>query len=431
MLSTRALLFTGLLVVVGVVATWLGAPALDFLWRVTLVAGIAAAVVDSLLASRVRLCGHVVGRALLPLGREVPLHIELRIEPARATWLAVRTSLSRCLRTADTVRTLEHPGQGALRLELGVRAVSLGPQGDLSLPARVLGPLGLTWWRRAVPLDTGLRVVPDPATRAVHESMVARAGTRTSADVGYGVDLQQLRPYRPGDPRRAIDWKASARSDSLITRDVIVEHRQEVILFIDAGRGSRTELDSLSKLGHYVNLASQLIQLAARADDQVGLVAFAGQPLVVRPPMPAATAAPSLQRELERLAPQAVESNPLLAMLRVQGLVRQRTLVVVMTDLDDPAVATQLTAALRLIARRHLPLVVDFDSAAVAALETAAPEGWLDPYVALAAQEYRQRQRANALRLTRLGCQVLMTRPSSAERDFARIYRAIRRERRL
>lgn len=431
MLSARALLFAGLVTLIGVIATWLQTPALEFFWRVAIAATIIAAVFDGVLAAHVRLRGHIVGSAPLPLGREVPLRIDVAIEPTRPMLLAIRTALSPDLRMVDAVRTFEHFGARPLSLTLDVRAVALGEWSDLSLPARVLGPLGLTWCRCPIPLDRALRVAPDPATRAFQQQCTIEAGARNSGDIGFGVEFQQLRPYRPGDPRRSIDWKASARSGSLITRDLMVEHRQEVMLFIDAGRGSRTEIDSLSKLGHFVNLASQLIQLAARADDQVGLIAFAGQPLVICPPLRAATAAPRLQRELGRLTSHVVESNPLLAMLRLQSVVRQRTLIVLMMDLDDPAAATQLTAALRLIMRRHLPLVVDFESAAVAALETAAPADWIDPYVALAAQEFRHAQRANALRLARLGCRVVLTRPATAKLDLARAYQAIRTERLL
>ena len=431
MLSSRALLFAGLVALVGVVATWLQTPALEMFWRMALVAGIAAGIADGVLATRIRVKGLVVDRALLPLGREVPLRVDLQVSPARPVVLDIRTALSPHLGMPDTVRRVEHSGAGLLSLQLRVRGVTLGEQNALSFPARALGPLGLAWVRRPIPLDTPFRVVPDPATEAGHQRFASEGGAHEGADVGYGIEVRQLRPYRPGDPRRAIDWKASARSGSLITRDVVAEHRQEIMLFIDAGRGSRTEIDSLARLGHYVNLASKLIQLAARTDDHIGLLAFAAEPFVVRSPLRAATAAPGLQQDLARLAPRSLESNPLLAMLRLQSVVRHRTLIVIMTDLDDPAVATQLSSALRLIARRHLPLVVDFDSAGVAALETAVPAHWADPYVALAAQEFRQGQRANALRLARLGCQVLLTRPEAGERELARAYQTIRAQRRL
>jgi hypothetical protein len=121
----------------------------------------------------------------------------------------------------------------------------------------------------------------------------------------------------------------------------------------------------------------------------------------------------------------------LLAVLRLQAVAKHRTLVVLMTDIDDTAVATQFAAALGLIAQRHLPVVVDLESAAVAALEEAEPGGWFDPWVALAAQEFRRGQRANARRLSQIGCQVALVRPALAEERVARLYESIRLQRRL
>jgi uncharacterized protein (DUF58 family) len=431
MLSARAFLFAGLVVLAGVLALWTPSPALELFWRALFVVTVLAFVVDGVLAARRRLRGHVRESSLLPLGREVPLPIDVEIEPSAAATIALRGALPAGLDTPADLQIHRHPGERPLTIRLPVRAVALGEYADVRLPARVLGPLGLTWWRHAVPLDRPLRAVPDPATRALERSRVSPIGTTTLQHVGGGTDYFQLRPYRVGDPLRRIDWKASARSDELITRDVIVEQQQEVMLMIDVGRASRTEIDGLPRLGHFVNLASRLVALAAGTDDAIGLIAYADQPVVVVPPLRAATYAARLQQELARLAPRPTESSPLLAVLKLQTVVKHRTLVVLMTDIDDTAVATQFAAALGLIAQRHLPVVVDLESAAVAALEEAEPGGWFDPWVALAAQEFRRGQRANARRLSQIGCQVALVRPALAEERVARLYESIRLQRRL
>ena len=138
-----------------------------------------------------------------------------------------------------------------------------------------------------------------------------------------------------------------------------------------------------------------------------------------------------MQRELAQLKARARESNPLLAMLSLQTVVRHRTLVVLMTDIDDTASATQLATALGIIARRHLPIVVDLESVAVEQLEDAEPREWLDPWVTLAAQEFRDQQRLNVRRLSQLGCQVALVRPATAEERVARLYASIKRRRQL
>ena len=60
---------------------------------------------------------------------------------------------------------------------------------------------------------------------------------------------------------------------------------------------------------------------------------------------------------LTAVQPAAAESNPLNAVLRIRQLVRHRSLVVMLTDLDDASVAGQLASAARLLLPKHLPLV--------------------------------------------------------------------------
>ena len=53
---------------------------------------------------------------------------------------------------------------------------------------------------------------------------------------GEGMEFHQLREYRQGDAQRAIDWKATARTQRLISREYEEEKDQRVLLVIDCGR---------------------------------------------------------------------------------------------------------------------------------------------------------------------------------------------------
>lgn len=71
-----------------------------------------------------------------------------------------------------------------------------------------------------------------------------------------GDDVHHLRGYRPGDPRRAIAWKPSARRDALMVR----EYEQPLGIEVDLDwRGLAplgTEL-RISRLAHWVDLAER------------------------------------------------------------------------------------------------------------------------------------------------------------------------------
>lgn len=122
---------------------------------------------------------------------------------------------------------VEHD-QACARLELQLDQRS---EVDLWLPTTTRGwldlqrirlsttqPLGLfrawSWIWPAIPL----LVYPTPETPAHPLPDSASGATRTRIHP-LGEELQQLRPYRPGDAMRTIAWKHSARRDSLLVRE--------------------------------------------------------------------------------------------------------------------------------------------------------------------------------------------------------------------
>jgi uncharacterized protein (DUF58 family) len=160
-------------------------------------------------------------------------------------------------------------------------------------------------------------------------------------------------------------------------------------------------------------------------------VAFAAAPLAVVPPARPGVATRRCELALAALEPQLVSSNPLAAMLRVAALVRHRALVLLLTDLEDAAATSQLAEAARLLSRRHLVLIVDLWSPEIGALAARPAKAWLDPFVALAAEEHRATVRRNCAVLRSLGCRTLLAPPASAAADLARVYTELKLSRRL
>jgi uncharacterized protein (DUF58 family) len=105
-------------------------------------------------------------------------------------------------------------------------------RGWLDLPRIKLSstqPLGLARaWSWFWP-ETPLLVYPTPETGGPAFPESGGSLNRTRAHP-LGDELQQLRPYRSGDARRAIAWKHSARRDALLVREYERPIGTEVIL---------------------------------------------------------------------------------------------------------------------------------------------------------------------------------------------------------
>jgi uncharacterized protein (DUF58 family) len=125
------------------------------------------------------------------------------------------------------------------------------------------------------------------------------------------------------------------------------------------------------------------------------------------------------------------ESDPLQAAIRVRALARHRSLVVLLTDLDDAAVAGQLAGAVRLLLPKHLPFIAGLSSLTAEALAEAPAQRWLDPYRSLAAQEYCASLDRTVQRLHALGAPALVARPDRLESAVFQAYSTFRRRRRV
>ena len=114
-----------------------------------------------------------------------------------------------------------------------VLPVALGNTEWTRLPMRTLGPLRLAWWSASLPVEEILRVVPDALSSHDRSTGLVRAGATAQRRQGSGQELHHLRQYRPGDPRHAIDWKATARTGRPHVR-VFTEERDRPALLVRA-----------------------------------------------------------------------------------------------------------------------------------------------------------------------------------------------------
>jgi uncharacterized protein (DUF58 family) len=111
-------------------------------------------------------------------------------------------------------------------------------------------------------------------------------------------------------------------------------------------------------------------------------------------------------------------------------LVRHRSLIVILTDVDDASAESLLAQAVRFLLPKHLPFVAGLSSAAVESMAQAPAQQWLDPYRSLAAQEYCIALERKVRALNALGAPALVARPEQLEHAVFAAYSNFRRRRR-
>jgi uncharacterized protein (DUF58 family) len=393
-----------------------------------LLAGLAC---EALLLRRVILTADLKTAARAALGREQSAAFVFRNSARRALRIEFAPATPAGVEPLRATRFVTVPGEGCAVAPFVLVPVRLGPQRWPPLPVRCLGAAGLAWWPRELAIAQRIDIAPESTMLASARPRGQRTGVRPRRALGAGSELYQLRAYAPGDPLARIDWKATARSGALVTREFNEDQHLDILVAVDAGRLSRVRAGRLDRLGLYANIAARFAQLATPNDDRVGLVVFAERPLAVCAPERGLRAIARLHGMLARVDAQATESDPVSAALRIRALLKHRSLVIVLTDLDDAAAAEPLARAVRLLAPPHLVVVAGVQSPEIHELARAAARNRRDPWVGLAALEHERRAAARRLQLQRFGAPVIAA-PEGAlqERVFAE-YERLRRRRRV
>ena len=172
---------------------------------------------------------------------------------------------------------------------------------------------------------------------------------------GAALDFHQLRDYQVGDVLSRVDWKATARRQTLISRDYEDQKNQTIILVPDCGRRMRAMDGELSQFDHCLNAMLLIAFIALRQGDEVGVVGFGGVQRWLKP-VKGAASMPKLLNHLYDYETTNEPSDFIEAAERVMARQKRRALIIFLSNLRTEDSAHLLTAV-RLMQRRHMVLV--------------------------------------------------------------------------
>jgi len=180
------------------------------------------------------------------------------------------------------------------------------------------------------------------------------AGDYRSAFSGLGSELYQVRAYEPGDDVRRIDWNVTARTGETHVRVELAERVLVTWIVFDASASMVFGTADRRKADVAEGVALALGYTATRRGNRLGMVAFgADEPRWRRPRQ----GRRGLQLTLAALRDEPAGTGSLGEALRLlDGLARQRSLVVVVSDFRG---ANDWQAALLRLAGRHPTLAVE------------------------------------------------------------------------
>ncbi|MFJ1705806.1 DUF58 domain-containing protein [Kitasatospora sp. NPDC088346] len=299
---------------------------------------------------------------------------------------------------------------------------------------RSLGPLGLAARQGSHRVPWTLRALPPFASRKHLPSRLARLREldgRTAVLIrGQGTEFDSLREYLPGDDVRSIDWRASARRNTVAVRTWRPERDRHVLLVLDTGRTSAGRVGDAPRLDAALDAALLLTALATKAGDRVDLLAHdlrkRGSVLGRSP----SDVLPAFTNAMATLEPALLETDLRALVSNSLRLAPHRSLIVLFTGLDARPVEEGLLPVLPLLTKRHEVVLASVADPRLD--ELASTRGTVeDVYAAAAAEQTRADRRRTAERLTRLGVTVLDAPPAALPPALADTYLALKAAGRL
>ena len=174
----------------------------------------------------------------------------------------------------------------------------------------------------------------DLVAKTVVEGFVA--GLHTSADLGFSQEFAEYRAYTPGDDLRGVDWNVLARTDRMYVKRYRGETNSLVTMLLDASNSMQYASHSVTKINYARFVAAAIFYLALRKQrDAAGLLVFDDQVRNYIGPSARTGQLVRLLSGLELAEPRA-RTDFVGPLQHVQGLLRRRGIVVILSDFYAP-----------------------------------------------------------------------------------------------
>ncbi|TJZ39944.1 DUF58 domain-containing protein [Streptomyces piniterrae] len=330
--------------------------------------------------------------------------------------------------------TVRIPGAERRRLTTVLHPTRRGDHHAVRVTVRSYGPLGLAARQGSHQVPWTLRVLPPFTSRKHLPAKLARLreldGRTSILTRGEGTEFDSLRDYTPGDDTRSIDWRATARQQTLAVRTWRPERDRRILLVLETGRTSAGRVGDIPRLDASMDAALLLGALAARAGDRVDLLAYDRRVRASVQGRSARDLLPALTDALAPLESELVEADARGLAATIHRSTPRRSLIVLFTGLDTAPVEEALLPVLPGLTQRNELIVAAVTDPRIEEMAAGrhTPQA---VYAAAAAEQTRAARRRTADRLRRHGITVIDSTPARLAPDLADAYLTLKSAGRL
>lgn len=255
---------------------------------------------------------------------------------------------------------------------------------------------------------------------------LSQYGIKKIRRIGHTMEFEQIKEYVQGDDIRTLNWKATAKKNTLMVNQFQDEKSQSVYLAIDKGRMMQMPFEGLSLLDYAINSTLVLSNVILKKQDKTGLFTFSKK---VENRVFAERRTSQMQKILETLyniKTNFFESDYSHLYADIKKNINQRSLIILYTNFDTMDGLYRQLPYLKGIAKSHLLVVVFFNNTKLNNIINKKSETIQDIYDKVVANKFMFEKRLIAQELKKYGIHSVLTTPENLSLETINKYLEIK-----
>ena len=251
-------------------------------------------------------------------------------------------------------------------------------------------------------------------------------GIKKIRKIGQSMEFEQIKEYVAGDDIRTLNWKATAKKNSLMINQFQDEKSQSVYMIIDKGRVMKMPFNGLSLMDYAINATLVLSNVILKKQDKAGMLAFSKK---VENRVFAEKRASQMQKILETLyniKTDFFESDYSRLYVDINKNINQRSLLILYTNFETMDGLQRQLPYLKGIAKSHLLVVVFFTNTELNELINKKTETIQEIYDKVIAEKFMFEKRLIVNELKKYGIYSVLTQPENLTLDTINKYLEIK-----
>lgn len=255
---------------------------------------------------------------------------------------------------------------------------------------------------------------------------LTEAGIKKIRRIANNQEFEQIKDYVQGDDIRTINWKATARRNSLMVNQYTDEKSQQVYCLIDMGRTMKMPFDGMTLLDYAINTSLVISNIAMYKQDKAGLITFSRQ---IKSILPASRLKGQMLNILENLYRQETdfsESNYEALYANIRKRITQRSLLLLFTNFEGVSSMQRQLKFFTRLAKNHLLVVIFFENTELETMLLEKAKSVEEIYIKTIAEKLLHEKRQIVKELNQHGIHAIFSKPQNLTVDTINKYLALK-----